>query len=81
MLKSKKGQGMSIKIIVVVAILLVVMFLVILIVRTGLDDSASDLKQCGFKGGKCEASCGATSIEINAECKGTDKCCSISILE
>tara|TARA_Y100000310_G_C20581606_1_gene763288 strand:+ start:398 stop:646 length:249 start_codon:yes stop_codon:yes gene_type:complete len=82
MLKIKKGQGLPIRIIVVAAILLIVMFLVILFFRRGLDDSAGDLQNCGFKGGKCEPSCGENSIELNAECDPpTNKCCSISILE
>ncbi|HIH42260.1 TPA: hypothetical protein HA246_01310 [Candidatus Woesearchaeota archaeon] len=78
MFKSKKGQGMTLNVVVVAAIVLLVLVVLVLIFTGKIGNFVGESEKCVTKGGTCIAArdgCNRANLEapVNAKCyKATD---------
>jgi hypothetical protein len=79
----KRGQGLSLNMIIIAAISLVVLFVVISIFTGQTKQSVKTLESCPGKGGQCKPdSCSNGELKItNAKCDSDNDICCIKISE
>jgi len=79
----KKGQGLSLNVVIIAAILIIVLFVLIMIFTGRIGDFGKDIGSCSAKGGECRslASCpdGAVSIP-RTDCAEANQFCCIDVL-
>ena len=76
MMHAKKGQGLSLNVVVVAIICLVVLVVLVALFSGKISIVSKDLTDCEAKGGFCAQKCDAeyyATLEMG--CLGGDKCC------
>ncbi len=84
-MKHKKGQGISINVLIIALVALIVLIVIIAIFTGKIRGVNTGLQDCMTKGGKCEKSedCPPGSSEVIgvSSCPNEDEKCCISVFE